>query len=133
MFEAYKGLNEFEKAFEYSEKYYAIKDSLFKLEKLIAVQKVEVQFLHKNEIVVERNRKGIIKHIDIRPFIDTITNDKKRLNIRTKTINGRTVRVNEILDSLFKNDKHSSRNLSIHRKNQFVQNENSILTPMEIL
>jgi len=90
-------------------------------------------FLKKNEIVVERDRKGVIKQIDIRPFIDTITNDNKRLKIRTKTINGNTVRVTEILDSLFENGKHSSGNLSIHRKNQFVQNENSILTPMEIL
>ena len=97
------------------------------------VQSQVTEFLNKNEIVIERNRKGVKKQINIRPYIDTITNDQKRLKIRTKTINGSTVRVNEVLHSLFKNDEHSSKNLSIHRKNQFVQNENSILTPMEIL
>jgi radical SAM family uncharacterized protein/radical SAM-linked protein len=90
-------------------------------------------FLNNDEIIIERNRKGVKKQFNIRPFIDSIKNDKKSLKIRTKTLNGNTVRVNEILESLLKINMHSNYKSSIHRKNQFVQNETSILTPMEIL
>ena len=89
------------------------------------------EFLNNEEIIVERNRKGVIKKIDIRPFIDSIENDKKRLQIRTRSINGNTARINEILATLF--NKHSDQNKSIHRKNQYVQDNSSIQTPMENL
>ena len=91
------------------------------------------EILNNNEIFVDRNKKGVTKQVNIRPFIDIIKNNKKRLKIRTRSINGNTVRINEILDFLLKNKTHSKQYFSIHRKNQFVQNEFSIQTPMEIL
>jgi radical SAM family uncharacterized protein/radical SAM-linked protein len=98
----------------------------------IMQQQIE-DFLNNHEIFVERNRKGITKQVNIRPFVDTIKNSKKRLQIRTRSIKGNTARINEILEYLFGNNAHSKKYLSIHRKNQYIQNETSILTPMEIL
>jgi radical SAM family uncharacterized protein/radical SAM-linked protein len=98
------------------------------------IKQIQIEdFLNNEKIVVERNRKGVIKQVNIRPFVDTIKNNNCRLEIRTRTINGNTARIKEILDSLFKRKSHLNQKLSIHRKNQFIQNNSSINTPMEIL
>lgn len=88
-------------------------------------------FLAQDSILIERERKGKIDQIDLRPFIDQISNEKHKLFIRTKTIKGRTARINDIVNQLLRNELSEKYEFSIHRKNQFIQSDSSICTPLE--
>jgi radical SAM family uncharacterized protein/radical SAM-linked protein len=90
------------------------------------------QFMSESEVSVQRKVKGIVKTIDIRPFIDRIDKKDRLLTVQTRTIEGRSVRINEIISQLF-NDQHNGlESLPVHKTRQFVQQNGSLVTPLEV-
>jgi len=90
------------------------------------------QFLNDSEIPVSRKVKGKIKTIDIRPFIKSIEQNYHILTIHTKAIEGRTVRIDEIISQLFTDHREESKAFPIHKKRQLITQNGSVLTPMEV-
>ncbi len=89
-------------------------------------------FLAQESIIIDRERKGKSTQLDLRPFIKMMKSEKRKLYIRTKTIDGRTARIDDIIIQLLKDTKPEEGNYSIHRKNQFIQNDTSLNTPLEV-
>ncbi len=89
-------------------------------------------FLAQESIIIDRERKGKSTQLDLRPFIKMMKSEKRKLYIRTKTIDGRTARIDDIIYQLLKDTKPEESNYSIHRKNQFIQNDTSLNTPLEV-
>jgi radical SAM-linked protein len=90
------------------------------------------KLLKEPEISVSRKVKGKIKTIDIRPFIDQISRKGQILTVKTKSIDGRTVRINELLSNLFTDHRNGIESLPVHKTRQFIKMNGSILTPMDI-
>ncbi|MEJ2052533.1 MAG: TIGR03960 family B12-binding radical SAM protein [Calditrichaceae bacterium] len=88
-------------------------------------------FLEKDEIIVQRRVKGKIKSINIRPFISSINHKKDTLHISTKSVDRRTVRINEILECLFTDG--GSLISSVHRKRQIVNLNGEKLSPLDVV
>ena len=95
-------------------------------------EKTIKETLIREEIPTQRRVKGREKIVDIRPYIEKLEIDGKRLKVRTRTIDNRSVRMSEILRLLF-NDKVESHQFPIHRKAQLVQNGDTVVTPMELV
>ncbi len=95
-------------------------------------EKVIQQVLSHKEIPTQRRVKGRYKMVDIRPYIEKLEVNGRRLKVRTRTIENRTVRMSEILQLLF-NGKTANHQFPVHRKAQLVQNGESIHTPMELV
>ena len=90
------------------------------------------QFLKKSEIPVDRRVKGKLKTIDIRPYIERIDQHDGVLTVHTRTIEGRTVRINEIITNLFTDHGNGTVSLPVHKTRQLIQTNGSLVTPMEI-
>lgn len=93
------------------------------LDTLLKAEKIEVQ----------RRVKGKYKQVDIRPFIETLTQENDILTIRTRSIEHRTVRIREILEQLVGSEQMQKRQLPVHRRKQLIQKGNKTFTPLEIL
>jgi len=90
-------------------------------------------FLSQDTINVVHEKQGKISEINLRPFIESINSEENRLLIRTKSIDGRTARVKDIISQLLKSESVEKNGISIHRKNQFVSDNTSFYTPIELL
>ncbi|MCK5853564.1 DUF2344 domain-containing protein, partial [bacterium] len=99
---------------------------------IIPDERVLNNVLSAEEIPTKRRVKGKDKIVDIRPYIDSIDNDGKRLKIRTRVVDNRTVRISEILSLLF-NDTIEQHHFQIHRKAQLVRIDDSVMTPLEMV
>ena len=89
--------------------------------------------LQRDEIQVTRRVKGKMRRVNIRPYIDRISRENRILKIKTKTIESRTVRVNEIIQELFHSQELDGRSLAVHRRRQYIRRGNRELTPLEVL
>jgi radical SAM-linked protein len=110
--------------------------NLAEYEVALGGQKIEQHviddILTRDEIPTQRRVKGRDKIVDIRPYIESIIIDKDRLQVKTCTIDNRTVRMAEILRLLFSDmvDRH---HFHIHRKAQLVRSADYVVTPMEMV
>ncbi len=95
----------------------------------LALQKI----LTAEEIQIERRVKGKYKQINIRPFIDSLKRQDHILQIKTRSIEHRTVRIREILQQLFSSRQLETQQLHVHRRRQLIQIEKREMTPLEIL
>jgi len=89
--------------------------------------------LSAEKIEVERRVKGKYKQVDIRPYIETLTQENGILTIRTCSIDHRTVRIREILEQLVDSEQLQKRQLPVHRRKQLIRNGYKTYTPLEIL
>ncbi|NOX87847.1 MAG: TIGR03960 family B12-binding radical SAM protein [Calditrichaeota bacterium] len=80
-------------------------------------------------LVIQRQRKGDLKSIDIRPFIDSIHRRGRRLIVRTKSVDRRSLRIDDFLKVLF---KHSEQ-IDVIRKRQLIRSGKEEKTPLEVL
>jgi hypothetical protein len=90
------------------------------------------QFLSESVIPVTRKVKGKIKTIDIRPYIDHITKKDQVLTVQTKTIGGRTVRIDEIISQLFIDHRNGVDSFPVHKTRQLINTNGSVVTPMDV-
>jgi len=91
------------------------------------------KILMAEEIPIERRVKGKYKQINIRPFIDSLKRQDKILQIKTRSIEHRTVRIREILQQLFSSQQLETQQLHVHRRRQLIKIEKKEVTPLEIL
>jgi len=99
----------------------------------IEFQKSLESFLNIEEIVVQRKTKGKFKPVNIRPYVRSVSRENNILQIETKTIDRRTVRINEILENLFQHQNKKEIPVRIHRKRQLVSVNGAKLTPFDVV
>jgi len=92
------------------------------------------EFLEREQLIVERQRKDALQQIDIRPFIESIVRNEEdgKLHFSLNIINGSTARVQEILSALLSLTDDEIALCRIHRSNLFIQYGDVKVTPMEI-
>jgi radical SAM family uncharacterized protein/radical SAM-linked protein len=86
-----------------------------------------------DEIQVVRKTRDKEKTINIRPFIDALEKSNGTLYLRSRTIDTRSVRPDEILRHLFKTSMLNPAELPIHRKAQYITSGDRLLTPLDII
>ncbi|MFQ5583100.1 MAG: DUF2344 domain-containing protein [Calditrichia bacterium] len=98
----------------------------------ITIQQADIEeWLHKDEIVVSRMVRDETQEINIRPYVDKISLGENKLTIRTRTIEGRTARVQEILNTLLDSVDIRPQNFRIQRTGQFREEGGRLLTPFD--
>lgn len=92
------------------------------------------EYLKRTEIIIERERKNSVQELDIKPFIDDIQTDAQSnaLRVSTNIIQGRTVRISEILASLLDFTQEEIALTRVTRVGLFIRFGNARVTPMEI-
>ncbi|HGY56032.1 MAG TPA: TIGR03960 family B12-binding radical SAM protein [Caldithrix abyssi] len=91
------------------------------------------ELLRSERIEVSRRVKGKIKTVDIRPYIESISRRGRYLQIKTRSIENRTVRIGEIIEQLFKDTNPRIWPVRVHRRNQTIRRNRREITPFEIL
>jgi len=91
------------------------------------------QVMEKNEIFIIRKIKDREKKVNIRPHIEFMQKINGSLFIRSRTLENRSVRPDEILRHLFQHSGLDPTILPIHRKAQYVITGSSVLTPFDII
>jgi len=80
-------------------------------------------------LMVEHFSKGKVKPLDIRPFIASIRRRGKRLIVRTRNVERRSLRIDDLVRLVFgRSDK-----VEVVRKRQLVETAHNKKTPLEIL
>jgi len=97
------------------------------------IQKGFQQILSSEEIIIERFTKGKTKTINIRPYIDSIDRQNQNILIKTKYVDQRTVRIQEIIDELKKAQGANGLMFQVHRKKQLVDSHDLELTPFDLV
>ena len=87
--------------------------------------------LTSQSLVVSRTTKGVEKQINIRPYVEQIRQSDGSLHIRTRVIDGRTARMDEITGILFRNHPEIYEQLPILRRNQLITENTTSRTPMD--
>jgi radical SAM family uncharacterized protein/radical SAM-linked protein len=97
------------------------------------LQKISIsRLMSEDKIFIQRNVKGKEKEIDIRPFIDSIQQNNTFLTIQTKSVQGRTARVDEILSHLLLSQTGTIPYLPIHRKQQLIKTNGRCMSPLQV-
>jgi radical SAM-linked protein len=91
------------------------------------------RFLHQPSIVVPRNKKGKEQAIDIRPYIRDLSLKDGKLQYAVQVIEGRTVRSDEILSTLFTISLEAANGTKVHRKALYISQDGNRLSPMEVI
>ena len=128
---------------EIKEKVTALSAAINSSEYLISLDSVSIPnqkfeqaltaLLQEEHIEVQRRVKGKYKQINIRPFIETMRREKEYLFVKTCTIENRTVRIGELLNTLFAGQGVDGRALAVHRHRQLICQGAKENTPLEIL
>ncbi len=91
------------------------------------------EIIDRDSIIVQKAKKGgVSKSVDIRPFIESIKLKESGLFVRTKMDNGRTVRVEKILNLLYPAKPALVNAAGIHRAGLWVRCDGVLKTPMDI-
>lgn len=89
-------------------------------------------WLAEEEIVIERQVRDEMQEINIRPYVDDMSVNNNLIKIRTRVIEGRTVRINEVVESLLMRGGFGQ-HFPIRRVGQYIEAQGKILTPFDIL
>ena len=98
----------------------------------ISAQAID-NMLKESRIIILRNIKGQKKSLDIRPFIESISQENGSLILLTRVIGGRSARISELLEYLYDGLKTDFKSLLIHRKNQYIRSLHRQMSPMDVI
>ncbi len=90
-------------------------------------------FLHQEQIIVQRIVKEETREIDLRPYIQHIEIKGRNLNLSLDAIEGRMVRVTEVLESLLGSQGVDYRSLLVQRTGQFIVKGDKLFEPFELI
>jgi len=94
-------------------------------------QQVIEDWMGSTEILIEHSVKEEVQELNIRPFVTEMQIDNNLLKVRTTTIEGKIIRINEVLGSLQISGGIDS--CLVQRVGQFIQNDAGIFTPFDII
>ncbi|WP_456408893.1 TIGR03960 family B12-binding radical SAM protein [Caldithrix abyssi] len=80
-------------------------------------------------IVMQKRVKGQLKPVNVRPYVDEIRRRGKRILIKVRTIERRSLRINDFARLIFPNNEA----IKIIRRKQLIRAGNIEKTPLEIL
>ncbi len=90
-------------------------------------------FLAREIIEVERPLKESSRIINIKPFISKLENLDRKLYITLDAIEGRTAKVTEVLDELFKQHDVDPRTFFTQRSGQYIVEGDKVLDPLDMI
>jgi len=80
-------------------------------------------------LLVDHFSKGRSKSLDIRPFIDSIRRRGKRLIVRTRNVEQRSLRIDDLVRQVFEHPEK----VAVVRKRQLVRTAEAEKTPLDVL
>jgi radical SAM-linked protein len=101
-------------------------------ENLISDEMVQ-QWLTQPEVWVHRTTRDGLKDVEIRPFVKEVKASQNNLLVTIDISEGRTAKVTEVLESLLAPQGVDYRQFPIQRTGQYIVQNDSILTPFDIL
>ncbi len=90
-------------------------------------------WLAQPEAQIERITKDGTRQVDIRPYLRDLKWTDHKLLITIDSIEGRTAKVVEVLESLLSPHGIDYRQFPVHRTGQFIVKDDEILTPFEVI
>jgi radical SAM family uncharacterized protein/radical SAM-linked protein len=103
------------------------------LEDFVLPQEWLNQWLGRDLVEIERITKGQKKLMNIRPFVSKLELESNKLIIHINTVDGRTIKVTEVLESLFGEKTVDYRNFLIQRTGQFIVSNDKTSDPFQVL
>jgi len=94
--------------------------------------KAKKDILKQSNIDITRTVKGCRKRINIRPYIESISQKNGSLIIQTRSIEGRTARISEILGQVYNISESNIKSLPVHRRKQYIKSIHSKISPMDV-
>lgn len=90
-------------------------------------------WLAKSEIMIKRETKDGSRDLNVRPYVNKLTCADNILSIVIDSIEGRSAKVVEVLDSLLSPYGIDYRQFRVQRTGQYIFKDNEIATPFEIM
>ncbi len=90
-------------------------------------------WMARSEALIKRPTKDGPKEINVRPYIQQLDYRDDKLFITIDTIEGKTVKITEVLTSLFESSNIDFRQFPVQRTGQFITRDDTVLTPFDIL
>ncbi len=91
------------------------------------------EWLAQPEAPVRRETKEGMKEVDIRPYVRQMKRTQSNLNVTIDIIEGRTAKITEVLESLLSPRGIEYRKFQVQRTGQYIVENDSILTPFDII
>lgn len=91
------------------------------------------EWLAQPEVQIRRETKEGMKEVDIRPYVRQLTRTQSNLNVTIDIIEGRTAKITEVLESLLSPRGIEYRKFQVQRTGQYIVENDSILTPFDII
>jgi radical SAM-linked protein len=91
------------------------------------------QWLAQPEVWIQRTSKDGLKDVEIRPYLKEVKASKNNLLVTIDINEGKTAKVTEVLESLLAPKGVDYRQFPIQRTGQYIVQNDSILTPFDIL
>ena len=89
--------------------------------------------LSQKELLVQRKKKKNVRTVDVRPFIERMEAAKNGFRVRTIMIDGKSIRMNELLSLLFPDNAYIAKTARVHRAALWVREGRLLRRPMEML
>ncbi|MFZ0390171.1 MAG: TIGR03960 family B12-binding radical SAM protein [Calditrichia bacterium] len=90
------------------------------------------EWMAQDSILFEREVKGEMRTVDLRPFVTAMELQDAKLQIVIESIGDRAVKVSEVLDTLMGKHEVDQRQFITQRTGQFIKENNTLLTPFEV-
>jgi len=96
-------------------------------------QKIE-EFLAQKEVWIDRSRERKSRRVDIRPFVRALSldGDLQRCELSLRIVEGRTARVEEVLQAALGLDRQQVARCLVIRTGLLVEKNGTLLTPMDV-
>lgn len=91
------------------------------------------EWLARAEVPIRRETKEGMREVDIRPYVRQLTRTQSNLNVTIDIIEGRTAKITEVLESLLSPRGIEYRKFQVQRTGQYIVENDSILTPFDII
>jgi len=93
-----------------------------------------IQFIARESVVVQRQRKNDIVEVDIRPYVEAVNLDRASQKLVMTMIfkDSKTARVQEVLSEMFGMNDEEIALTRVHRKALLIQVDQKQLTPLDI-
>ncbi|GAB4343178.1 MAG: TIGR03960 family B12-binding radical SAM protein [Calditrichia bacterium] len=91
------------------------------------------EWLSRESVVIERQVKGEIRELDIRPFVKTMKVEQGKLHLEVQRVEDRMAKVNEVLESLLGGHGVDYRRFLTQRSGQYIEKDGMILSPFQVI
>lgn len=92
-----------------------------------------MEWLAQPEVHIRRETREGMKEVDIRPYVRQLKRTQNNLQVTIDIIEGKTAKITEVLESLLSPRGIEYRKFQVQRTGQYIVENDSILTPFDII